>query len=115
MSELLWSDGTARGSVRRDGHRLELSGEIDLDNAAEISDLVVAAVRAGVVELDLSRVTFCGAAGVHAILRAREARADGGALRVACSPAVFRVFALCGLSNLDGLTIALVPRAPSER
>jgi anti-anti-sigma factor len=113
MSEPFGVDGIALGSVRRDGHRLELAGEIDMDNAPEITDRVVAAVRAGVVELDLSRVTFCGAAGVHAILQARETRADGGTLQVVCSPAVFRVFALCGLGNLDGLAIEVAPRTSS--
>ena len=103
------------GYVRRDGHRLELAGEIDIDNASEFTDRMTAAVRAGVVELDLSRVTFCGAAGVHAILQAPEARAVGGTLRVICCPIVFHVFALCGLGQLDGLTVVAAPRAPAGR
>lgn len=115
MFEPLGVDGTPPGSMRRDGHRLELAGEIDIDNVAEFTDRMIAAVHAGVVELDLSRVTFCGAAGVHAILQARAARAAGGTLRVICSPVVFHVFALCGLAQLDGLTVVAAPRAATGR
>lgn len=93
-------------SVRRDGDVLRLIGDIDNDNATQIADRVIAEIHAGVVSLDLTRVYFCGAAGVRALLRGRDALPPGVALHVTCSPLVYHVLQICGLVDADRLIVA---------
>ena len=63
-----WSDGSV----------LHLSGDIDQTNWLEVAENVAAELRAGVAELDLTRVGFFGAAGgSHAGLRPWGSAAAG--------------------------------------
>ncbi|HKT02788.1 MAG TPA: STAS domain-containing protein [Rugosimonospora sp.] len=90
--------------VRRVGVQLQLSGEIDDSNAAELSARVVAEIGAGVTDVDLSRVRFFSAAGAGLlVVAARAATVRQRMVRVAASPAVMRVVEVCGLDALDGL------------
>jgi anti-anti-sigma factor len=97
---------------RRHGDVLVLSGEIDLPNAAAVSDWIASHVAAGVVHLDLSQVTYCGAAGVRALLAGRDALPPGGAtLAMTCSPLVLRVLQICDLPAAS--RIAIVTTKPT--
>jgi anti-anti-sigma factor len=92
--------------LRRDGDSLRLRGDIDPDSAAMVTERIVAAVRSGVWQLDLSAVRFCSADGVRALLAGRDAaRAAGRDLYLACSPQVLRVLRICGLSEHHGLVV----------
>jgi stage II sporulation protein AA (anti-sigma F factor antagonist) len=76
-----------------------VTGEIDVSTAQELLNGIVEKGRsAGAVELDMSRVSFMDAAGLHAIERAcEEAEEHGFSLNVtAASPAANRVFDLTG-------------------
>ena len=80
-------------NVHRSGATLCVSGEVDAAAEQEFR----AAAAAGPIEvIDLRRVTFFSAAGVAA-LRAVQAETAPGAV-VLTSPAVDRVFELCGLA-----------------
>ncbi len=92
-------------AVERDGAVLRLTGDIDEANLHDVTERVVAAVRAGVEHLDLRRVGHCGAAGVRAVLEGRDALPPGATLRVDCSPSAFRILHICGLVGADGLSI----------
>ncbi|MCX4545448.1 STAS domain-containing protein [Streptomyces sp. NBC_01565] len=76
-------------------------GEIDLDSAAEIRDVLISALSAAPrVTVDLAAVTFCDCAGLNALLRARlEAGAAGAGRRLrihGMSPQVARLLDLTG-------------------
>jgi anti-anti-sigma factor len=94
-------------ALHRDGPRLELAGEIDHDNATTVAARMVAEVRSGARCLDLRRVTFLGAAGVRALLQARAAVDDGRHLELICSPAIFRVLAICRIPDAAGLVVVV--------
>uniref|UniRef100_A0AAU2VEA0 ANTAR domain-containing protein n=1 Tax=Streptomyces sp. NBC_00003 TaxID=2903608 RepID=A0AAU2VEA0_9ACTN len=54
------------------------SGEIDIDTASQLHDVLTAALdtsRSG-IDLDLSRVTFCDCCGLNALLRVRHRAVD---------------------------------------
>jgi anti-anti-sigma factor len=91
--------------ARREGSVLHVTGDIDQANWLEVADRVAAELRAGAVELDLTGVSFFGAAGVRALLHARNGSRLAGPLRVTCSRMVFRVLTICGLENLDGIVV----------
>jgi anti-anti-sigma factor len=101
-----------RCSVRRDGAVLHLAGEIDADNWLEVGERIAAAVRIGIVRLDLSRMTFFGAAGVRAVLHGREALPAGRTLHLTCAPMVFRVLEICEVGEADGLIVTRAAREP---
>jgi len=87
---------------------LRLAGEIDIANSAAVSDRIVAEVRAGVVHLDLSEVSFCGVAGLDALLDGYAVlHSQGGTLRVTCHPIVARAMHVCGLAGLEGLIVTV--------
>ena len=91
---------------------LKLAGDVDHDSAATVTQSVVAAVTAGVTHLDLSEVSFFGAAGVRALLTGYEALpAHVAALRVSCSPVVLRVLQTCGLVGAGRLQIVAADRS----
>ncbi|MFE2560760.1 STAS domain-containing protein [Streptomyces sp. NPDC059352] len=58
----------------RSGTRVQVEGEIDLDTATDLGQVLVEAVDAtdGSVAVDLSRVVFCDCSGLNALLRARR-------------------------------------------
>jgi anti-anti-sigma factor len=83
---------------------VKLPGEIDLLNAAEVSDMLLAAVSraaAGVIA-DMSRTRFCDVAGCRAVTRAghRAQRVGTWTRAVIPSPAVRRVFRLTGADQV---------------
>jgi anti-anti-sigma factor len=95
---------------------LRVAGEIDQDNAEAVTRRVVAAVTAGVVHLDLSDVTFFGAAGVRVILAGHQILPpEAPSLRVACSPIVLRVIRTCGLAGAGRLRAVAAEGLPLRR
>ena len=78
-----------------------LPAEIDVTNADEAYERLIAALAPGVstVIADMTSTSFCDSAGVHAIMRAHErAAARDVVLRLAVSPdgSVRRVLQLTG-------------------
>ena len=95
-------------SAHRDGSVLRLAGEIDIANSAAVSARVVAEVRAGVVHLDLSEVSFCGVAGLDALLDGHAVlHGQCGTLRVICHPIGARAMHVCGLTGLEGMIVTV--------
>jgi anti-anti-sigma factor len=81
-----------------------MPAELDSANSADVSDLLsaVAAEDPEVITGDLTSTTFCDSAGMHAIARASEHAALGGAelrLAVGDSP-VARILQLTGLDQV---------------
>jgi len=94
---------------------LRLAGEIDADNAVTVTERILAAVSVGVAHLDLSEVSFFGAAGVRAVLAGHAALAsDVTALQVSCSPIVLRVLHTCGLAGVGRLRVVAAQRLPRQ-
>jgi anti-anti-sigma factor len=82
--------------------RLQLEGECTIYRAAELKPLLLQAVQPGhVLEVDASGVTEIDSAGLQLLLLAgREARAQGGELRLcAASASVTEVLALLDLQG----------------
>jgi anti-anti-sigma factor len=80
--------------------RIALEGECTIYRAADLKPLLLQSLQPGATQdLDLSEVTELDTAGVQLLLLAeREARAQGGALRLgALSPAAEEVFDLLDL------------------
>jgi anti-sigma B factor antagonist len=82
-----------------------LPAEIDVTNAEQVYDQLVAALVPGVSTMiaDLTSTLFCDSSGVHAIMHAYEsAAARDVRMRLAVSPAtsVPRVLQLIGVSRL---------------
>jgi anti-sigma B factor antagonist len=84
---------------------IALSGEFDLDVAAELAPCVAAAVEAGHgdVVIDLAEVSFIDSSGLAAILRERQ-QVNGHRLLIRnARQNIRRVFGMAGLSDvLDG-------------
>ncbi|MFE9960115.1 STAS domain-containing protein [Micromonospora sp. NPDC005299] len=86
---VMWLACTVPGAVTRIG----VSGEIDMSNAHLLVELVESLTHPPpvAVELDLSEVTFFGAHGISALLRARRLLGDrGGRLTVRNPSSVVR-------------------------
>ncbi|WP_412742203.1 STAS domain-containing protein [Krasilnikovia sp. MM14-A1004] len=92
-------------STRRDGPVLRVTGDIDQGNWLDLADRIAAEVRAGVLHLDLTRVTFFGAAAVRAVMYGRDALPCGVTLQVSCAPMAFRAMQICGLISCDRLLV----------
>ncbi|MHB8244148.1 MAG: STAS domain-containing protein [Acidimicrobiales bacterium] len=94
-----------------------LRGEHDIATAAQVSETLARATKAGgpAVVVDLSGVTFLSAATIGAIVASREAlRIEGRSLVVrAPSPSAERILMLCRLSHL--LRSPHVPEATRTR
>ncbi len=89
----------------RAGHRLVLSGELDLNAGPRLIATVSGAVSSGVssLELDLCEVTFIDSSGVRAILQARdecESHSAGLSLVPSSHPGPQRVFETLGLVGM---------------
>lgn len=87
--------------LRRDGNRVTVAGEVDVDTAPRLTTALLAAVRTsqGVV-VDLAGVTFMDSQGLAALVRARrEAEARGGT--VALAGVTHRIQKLLRLTGLD--------------
>lgn len=87
--------------------QVTVRGELDSATAHILLDTLAAhaepAAAAGVLAVDLTSVSFCDVAGVHALIR-MQAESDrlGVDLRLLPSPFVARVLELCGTSLLAG-------------
>jgi anti-anti-sigma factor len=94
-------------TAHREAGLIRVSGEIDMPDAERLTDWIVEQVAVGVTHLDLSDVSYCGAAGVRMLMAARDAVSPGGtSLRLTCSPLVLRVLTICGLTEMERLTVA---------
>jgi anti-sigma B factor antagonist len=84
-----------------------LPREIDIFNADEIKDTLLAILNGDVTTLvvDMTGTTFCGCAGASAVARAHQhATANRAQVRVASrAPGVRRVFAITGVDRLISL------------
>lgn len=80
--------------------RVAASGELDLDTADVLRDILHRAIAAGParIDLDLGRVTFCDAYGVNTVLQARSLAAHhrGELVVTRTSAAVERILRLIG-------------------
>ncbi len=77
--------------------------EIDLANAAGLRATLLEAARPGraMVVVDMSRTRFCDSAGLNALVTAdRQARANGGEVRLVVGEGVARVVALTGVDRV---------------
>jgi len=89
-----------------------LPAEIDVTNAQQVHDQIVAALAPGVdvVIADLTRTSFCDSSGVHSLVFAHEAAvARGIRLRLAVSPegSVRRVLQLIGVGRILSIHASL--------
>lgn len=81
---------------------ITMPAEIDISNAAQISQALLAAVTPDVPVLiiDMTGTTFCDSAGVQAIITAcQQARKTGTQLRLAATT-VLRIFTVLGADQL---------------
>ncbi|HEX3491504.1 MAG TPA: STAS domain-containing protein [Streptosporangiaceae bacterium] len=98
-----------------------LPAEIDIGNADQVSDTLLAVLNRGVSMLvaDMTGTTFCACAGVTALIRAhRRATANRALLRVAATaPIVLRVLELTGVDYVIPVfgTVPAALAAPSGR
>jgi anti-sigma B factor antagonist len=83
---------------------VRLPGEVDICNADQIRDTLLAVLNRGITTLvvDMTGTTFCGCAGTSAVARAcQRATANRARVRVAiATPVVRRVFAITGVDRL---------------
>jgi anti-sigma B factor antagonist len=97
--------------------------EIDIANAAEVRDTLLAVLNQGVTILivDMTQTTFCACAGASAFGRAHlRAQASAGQVRlVARAPIVRRLLAITGMDRLmpvfDSLSAALAAEIRAGR
>jgi anti-sigma B factor antagonist len=89
-----------RGFREGDAQIILLAGELDLAAAGELCLAIDVAkeTSARTIVVDLSMLAFIDASGVRGILAARE-RLNERLILVRGSPAVHRVFELCGLAE----------------
>jgi anti-sigma B factor antagonist len=96
------------------GVRVDVCGEIDLGSVDVLRDVFDVAIADGVevLEVDMSRVTFCDSTGLCALMRARRrSNAAGYRFRiVGASQPVRRLFELSGTGSI----FALTSEAPSS-
>ncbi len=86
---------------------LRLTGEIDLDTAAQLTAaLEPQVVQGGDLTLDLAGVRFIGSTGVQVLIRTAESLADRGRL-VLVNPGrgVRRLVEVMGLDRLENLEV----------
>jgi anti-sigma B factor antagonist len=100
-----------------------LPAEIDICNADQIEDTLLAVLNRDVATLvvDMTRTTFCSCAGASVMARAhRRAAANRAQVRVAArAPIVRRVFAITGVDRLvpifETVDAAVAAPAAAER
>jgi anti-anti-sigma factor len=102
-----------------------LPAEIDIYNAEDIRDTLLAVLNRGIglLVIDMTGTTFCDCAGAGAVARAYlRAQADGSQVRLAArAPIVRRLLALTGVDRIvpvfDTLAGALTagPVGPSRQ
>ena len=109
--------GILRGA-RPDGVDVVVTGEVDIDTAAQLRTRLLAAVRDhDLVVLDLSGVTFMDSQGLSVLIRAAAAAtARGAELRVEkVSDRVLRLLELAGLTALFPLAAVPADRAGADQ
>jgi len=100
------SQGFEMSSDRRNGsHRVSLRGEMDMavTDAVDREVRLAEASDASSIVLDLNRLEFMDASGIHLLLNLdSRSRSNGGRLRItrATHPQVRRVFELTGVDEL---------------
>ncbi len=99
-----------------------LPGEIDISNDGQVQGTLTRALDDGTAVLvaDAGGTTFCGCSGVTALLLTHHRAAAAGAqLRVAASPAIWRILRLTGagqvLSTYPTRAAALAGRQAPDR
>ena len=84
--------------------RIAFTGELDRDTAPQARQVLGAATEVGCaeIEVDLSALVFCGAAGLAAFIDAQHECAVKGGLLLLCNPqpSVLRALELVGLTGL---------------
>lgn len=97
---------------------LTLEGELCLVTASLLRDAVAAVMGGdyGRVVVELSRLTFCDATGVRALVRAAEdLHARGGTLELHRPRRhVWQVLQLCQVDEVPGVTVLLDPDLTDE-
>jgi anti-sigma B factor antagonist len=92
-----WSGGTR-------AHVVAVSGELDLQAAPELRDLLMRLIELGLDELvvDLSETTFIDSTTIGVLTgRQRQLRAVDGELRIVCSnPDILRTFEISGMARV---------------
>lgn len=90
--------------VDGDSGRVQLSGELDLLTAGQVTDAVSALVADGHhrVSIDLAGLTFLDVVGINTLLRAHHllAHAGGRLTLTSCRPMHLRLFALMELDSV---------------
>ncbi|MBM2619399.1 hypothetical protein JIG36_27985 [Actinoplanes sp. LDG1-06] len=95
--------------------KIAVSGSIDQANAGPVADRLCAAIIGAITIVDLGRVTFFSAAGLHMIESvAAAARAADAIAQVTCSGPVWQVLDLCEATDLPGLVLDRSPRTAAE-
>jgi anti-sigma B factor antagonist len=93
-----------RSQREGDLHTLELAGEMDLANAAEVERELLRVDRgdAGAILVDLCGLRFIDSTGIRVLVRAgARSRADGGRLVLQRAPRpVLRVLRMAGVADL---------------
>ncbi|MFI7210845.1 STAS domain-containing protein [Micromonospora maritima] len=111
----MWLNCTTHGGE----NTVSVAGEVDLSNAHLLTELLesVAAVRARVVTVDLSEVTFFGAHGTGALVEARRLLAGRGGRLVLWRPsrAVRRVLDVTGTLGEFEIALRRPPDAVDDR
>lgn len=94
-------------SIHPRGTDLVLAGEIDLHNADEVESHILSWLHDAENHLDCTGVDFMDSMGLTMMLRVRTQAVHRGAhLRITCSPTVYHVLAMAGLTDaLPGLTV----------
>lgn len=94
-------------AVCLDGANLIVTGDIDLNNAAQIEAAILPHLHDTETHLDLTAVDFIDSMGLTVLLRiyTHTAKHDTR-LRITCSPPVYSVLAMTGLTGyLPGLIV----------
>lgn len=109
----------ARSSLRLErrteprGEVVELAGELDLTNAAQL-DEALAGTTAAAVYLDLTRLTFIDSAGMRAIDRARAGLVEHGRRLLLVAPPDSRAAWTFRVAGLTDELLAGDPEPPAS-
>jgi stage II sporulation protein AA (anti-sigma F factor antagonist) len=101
---ILPDDTSSEADCRGHAVRLSVTGELDIATVDSLNDMAIGALRlpVKVLILDFFGVTFCGAAGIGALVKIQRAAAEAGTRLVlsGVQPPVRRVLELVGLGAM---------------